>query len=377
MSESADPELYLGMISGTSVDNIDAALVDLSGEQPVLVASHDHPWPAELRDAIFATRVLGDDELDQLDALDTAIADAFADAAMTCLDHAGVAASSVTAIGSHGQTIRHRPDGPAAFSLQLGNAGRIAARTGIDVVADFRSADIDAGGQGAPMGPAFHQAVFQHEQIDRVIVNIGGIGNITVLPADPHSPVTGFDTGPGNNLMDAWIERHRGERYDADGRFAASGRSDVKLLAELLTDPYFELAPPKSTGFELFNLAWLEPHITGDRKPEDVQSTLCDLTATSIVRDIHRYAAATTEIYVCGGGAHNTELMSRLQRLTRAKVDSTDALGVPPDWVEAMTFAWLARQHLKQLPGNIPTVTGARDARVLGRLSTGTGTGRA
>ena len=237
------------------------------------------------------------------------------------------------------------------------------------MVADFRRADIEAGGQGAPLVPAFHNAVFRSAEKSRVIVNIGGIANITILPKDPVQPVTGFDTGPGNTLMDAWTRQHRQQAFDRDGAFAASGRSDARLLANLLMDDYFRQPPPKSTGFETFNLDWLWAHLANDIDHADVQSTLCDLTAVSIIRAINQHAPDTDEIFVCGGGAHNTELMQRLQSLAAQPVASTQQLGIDPDWVEAMTFAWLARQFKLALPGNIPHVTGAREAVVLGSLS--------
>ena len=361
--------IYLGLMSGTSVDSIDAALVDFSGYAPSLLASHNQPWPVEVRKAILQTRELDDDALDTLQTLDVATADCFAEAANACIRQAGLDASQVEAIGSHGQTIRHRPDAATPFSLQIGDPQRIAKLTGIDVVSDFRRADIEAGGQGAPLVPAFHNAVFRSAEKSRVIVNIGGIANITVLSKDLLLPVTGFDTGPGNTLMDAWTVQHRQQTFDRDGAFAASGRSDARLLANLLMDEYFRQPPPKSTGFETFNLDWLQAHLTDDIDPADVQSTLCDLTAVSIMRAINQHAPDTDEIFVCGGGAHNPELMRRLQSLTALPVASTAQLGIDPDWVEAMTFAWLARQFKQALPGNIPQVTGAREAVVLGKLT--------
>jgi anhydro-N-acetylmuramic acid kinase len=367
------PERYVGMISGTSVDSIDVAVVEFSDNpddhRPRLLATLSQPWPDDLRRAIFATRRLADAELGSLAELDRATADAFAEAVLECLDTAAIPVSSVRAIGSHGQTIRHRTGIPQPFSLQIGDAARIAARTGCDVIADFRRADIEAGGEGAPLASSLHQAVFRAGTIDRAIVNIGGIANITLLPAARDVAVTGFDCGPGNNMMDAWCERHTGRTYDEGGAFAASGHSDIGLLARCLLDPYFSLPPPKSTGFELFNLDWFEQHVEDELAPADIQSTLCDLTATAIMRDIHRYAPKTAEIYICGGGAHNSELMRRLQAMSRAPVASTEVLGVHPDWVEAITFAWLARQYVHGRPGNVPSVTGARHACILGARS--------
>jgi anhydro-N-acetylmuramic acid kinase len=362
-------ELYVGLLSGTSVDSIDAVLADFSTDTPRLIAALNKSWPQDIRDAILQTRTLPDNQLDTLNDLDRQTGELFASAANELLQHAGLTADKITAIGSHGQTIRHRPEAETPFSLQIGDATLIAELTGIDVVSDFRSADMNAGGQGAPLVPAFHRAVFRSDSKNRVIVNIGGIANITVLPKEHTTAITGFDTGPGNNLMDAWIMQHEQQPYDKDGALAASGKTDVKLLANLLMDNYFRLAPPKSTGFELFNLGWLNRSIDADMNIADVQSTLCDLTATSILRSINQYAANTDEVFVCGGGAHNTELMRRIQSLCKHPVTSTESLGVPPDWVEAMTFAWLAKQNLHNLPGNIPAVTGAVNEKVLGALT--------
>ena len=362
------PALYIGLLSGTSVDSIDAVLVDFSDDTPALIASSNKPWPPALRDTLLQTRALADEQLNSLTELDLQTGELFAQAALELLQQTGIAASDIRAIGSHGQTIRHRPDADKPFSLQIGNAERIAELTRIDVVSDFRAADIAAGGQGAPLVPAFHQAVFRSRDADRVIVNIGGIANITVLAKDEAVPVTGFDTGPGNNLMDAWIAEHRQQTYDADGQLAASGKTDAGLLARLLMDDYFQLTPPKSTGFEHFNLEWLKPYLDDDYKVEDVQSTLCDLTATSIIRAINQYAPNTDEIYVCGGGAHNTELMKRLQSMSRPAVMTTAALGIEPDWVEAITFAWLAHCKIRGINGNLPCVTGADKHLILGKL---------
>jgi anhydro-N-acetylmuramic acid kinase len=370
---TSKPELFIGLMSGTSMDGIDAALVDFSKTQPKLIATLGLAWPDDIKQALLAAKDIPDEALDTLGDLDLATAETFAEACIQLLDKSPYRAKHITAIGSHGQTIRHRPDITQPFSLQIGNAERLASITGIDVISDFRTADIKAGGQGAPLAPAFHQAVFRSDDIDRTIVNIGGISNITVLPKDRTQPVTGFDCGPGNNLMDAWMSMHTGKAYDENGRLAATGKTDMGLLARLLLDEYFQLAPPKSTGFEYFNLQWLNKHegIETDKESviADMQSTLCELTATSIMRAINQYALGTSEIYVCGGGAHNQELMKRIQSLTESKVDSTGALGVDPDWVEAMAFAWLAYRHNKKLPGNLPVVTGASGDVVLGRLT--------
>jgi anhydro-N-acetylmuramic acid kinase len=363
------PEYYVGLMSGTSMDGIDAALVDFSGDSPALISTHNQPWPSHILSKLHASQKLDNNEIRELDALDTTLGEHFADATNQLLQHAGIETSDILAIGSHGQTVRHCPDAKHPFSLQLGKAEVITKQTGIHVISDFRTADIKAGGQGAPLVPAFHQAVFQNTELNRVIVNIGGIANITVLPKDPAQSVTGFDTGPGNTLMNAWMMKTLQQAYDKDGTLAASGTTDATLLATLLTDKYFALTPPKSTGFELFNLGWLDQHIKHDMEIADIQSTLCDLTATSIIRAINQYATDMDEIFICGGGAHNTELMGRIQNLTKCPVKTTRHLGIDPDWVEAMAFAWLARRTLNGQTGNLPSVTGARENVVLGSIN--------
>ena len=368
----SSPELYIGLMSGTSMDGIDAALVDFSLPQPALITAHSHAWPNDIQQALITARELPDDELDTLSRLDEQTAEIFADACSELLKSTAYKPEDILAIGNHGQTIRHRPDITEPFSLQIGNAEKLAALTGINVISNFRTADIEAGGQGAPLAPAFHQAVFQHETINRVIVNIGGIANITVLPAGESQKVTGFDCGPGNTLMDAWITLHQQKKYDADGALSGQGKTSASLLARLLMDDYFQLAPPKSTGFEYFNLAWLKSFIKDEMPVADVQSTLCDLTATSIIRAINQYAASSDEIYICGGGVHNQELMARLQALTKCPLTTTEKLGVHPDWVEAMAFAWLAYRYEQQLPGNLPSVTGAKNAVILGEKTPAT-----
>jgi anhydro-N-acetylmuramic acid kinase len=351
------------------MDGIDAALVDFSKTQPELICTHSHEWPDTVQQALIAARDIPDSELKTLSYLDSQTAETFAEACAELLKQSDYQPHDIIAIGNHGQTIRHRPDIDKPFSLQIGDAKILAMQTGIDVISDFRTADINAGGQGAPLVPAFHKIVFQHGNINRVIVNIGGIANITVLPSDKNKPIMGFDCGPGNTLMDAWVSLHKQRRYDAGGELAASGKTDARLLANLLMDDYFQLPPPKSTGFEYFNLEWLDSFLDDERTSAAVQSTLCDLTATSIIRSINQSAPDTDEIYICGGGAHNNELMRRLQTLTRCPVATTEILGVHPDWVEAMTFAWLAYQNVQQQPGNLTSVTGATEAVILGKLT--------
>lgn len=341
------------------MDGIDAALVDISGTQPRLINTHAQHWPEAIQQALIAARDIPDEELDSLADLDRQTAEIFAEACFNLLKNSDYRPQDIIAIGNHGQTIRHRPDIEQPFSLQIGDAQTLAKLTNIDVITDFRTADIQAGGQGAPLAPAFHDAVFRHQQLNRAIVNIGGISNITTLPASTDQPVTGFDCGPGNTLMDTWIASHTQQSYDAGGELAGKGKTDAGLLAKLLLDEYFQLAPPKSTGFEYFKLEWLKQHVDNKISIEDMQSTLCDLTAISIIRAINQYAADTDEIFICGGGAHNDELMRRLRAMTRCPLATTEKLGVHPDWVEAMAFAWLACRNVHQQAGNLPSVTGA------------------
>ncbi|MEW9571498.1 anhydro-N-acetylmuramic acid kinase [Rhodanobacter sp. Si-c] len=363
------PSLYLGLISGTSADGIDAALVSFEHERPRLVAARVHPWPAARREQILAV-AQGEAaiDLDAFGRLDIALGHGFAEAALALLEESGTPAAAVRAIGSHGQTVRHRPTGEHPFTLQLGDPATIAERCGIDVVADFRRADMAAGGQGAPLLPAVHAMLLAHPGHARVVLNLGGIANITVLGAD--DGVIGFDTGPANGLMDAWCLRHHGAPFDRDGLYAASGRIDTTLLDALLADPYFALAPPKSTGREHFHLDWLAAHPQAALlAPADVQATLLELTARSVAEAIARHAPDAEDVLVCGGGVHNGALMRRLALLLAPRpLSSTAKFGVDPDFLEAVAFAWLARQRLRGLPGNLPAVTGARGLRQLGAI---------
>ena len=368
--------LYLGLISGTSADSIDAALVSFAGGMPQLQAAHTHPWPTALRERMLA---LAQDEapldLDAFGRLDVEIGGHFAAAARELLERSGTSAQAVRAIGSHGQTVRHRPGGEHPFTLQLGDPSVIAEHCGIDVVADFRRADIAAGGQGAPLLPALHAMLLGRPGHARVVLNLGGIANITVLGADGR--VHGFDTGPANGLLDAWCLRHRGEAFDRDGTFAASGQVDPDLLDAMLADPYFTLPPPKSTGREHFHLGWLASHPQlATLSPADVQATLLELTARSVVAAIVQQAANAEEVLACGGGVHNSALMRRLGELLAPRaLYSTARHGIDPDFLEATAFAWLARQRLLGLPGNLPAVTGARGPRVLGAIYSAPATG--
>jgi anhydro-N-acetylmuramic acid kinase len=363
--------LYLGLISGTSADAIDAALVDFGGATPRLLAASATRYPDGLRAQLLAlAQGDGATTLDALGALDEAVADAFADAADALLAAAGVAPKAIAAIGSHGQTIWHRPYAQRPFTFQIGDPNRITERTGCRVVADFRRRDLAAGGQGAPLMSAFHAAIFGNQHEDRAVLNLGGIANLTRLPASPDAPVLGFDTGPASCLLDAWAQRHLGTACDLDGAFAAQGRSDGDLLDVLLDEPYFALPAPKSTGREVFHLAWLDRHPrVGDLAPADVQATLVDLTARSVAEALRREAPDTATVFACGGGVHNPVLMQALAKsLAPTRLDTTSALGIDPDYVEAMGFAWLARETLAGRPGNLPSVTGARGLRVLGGI---------
>ncbi len=368
-------EYYVGLMSGTSMDGIDAALVDFSSSKtPNLVCTHSHSWPDDVYQELLASRKLPDDQLDQLHALDIHLGEIFAKATLTLLDKAKLTAKDIIAIGNHGQTIRHRPDAIQPFSLQMGDAKTLAQKTGIRVVSDFRTADIEAGGQGAPLAPAFHEAVFRSGTENRGILNIGGIANLTILPRDQTQAVIGFDTGPGNNMMDAWIAKSCGKSFDRNGDFARSGKINEGLLNQCLSDTYFKAMPPKSTGFEQFNLDWLNTQL--DRCADknlndaDIQATLCELTARSISDAIREYGQSINHLLVCGGGVHNGYLMERIQQaLPNCKVESTEVCGVHPDWVEAMAFAWLAKRTINNQPGNLPSVTGAKKPTVLGNMT--------
>ncbi len=367
-------ELFIGLMSGTSLDGIDAVLADFSAPHPLILACHTASFPQQLEQDIRSLCQPGDDHLDKLGAADQRLGELFAEAALALLAQTNLNPDDVAAIGCHGQTVRHRPTATVAgvpFTLQIGDPNLIAARTGITTVADFRRRDMALGGQGAPLVPAFHRAVFQHATVQRAVVNIGGMANITFLPATS-LPVQGFDTGPGNVLLDAWSQRHLGTGFDAGGRWAAGAQAHDALLAQLRSHPFFAMAPPKSTGREEFNAAWLDAQLTrhgAQLAPQQVQATLLTLTAQSIADGIAQLPVRPDEIFICGGGALNDALMAELQQLLRPiPVASTAAIGLDPQWVEALAFAWLARQTLRGLPGNLPSVTGARGATLLGAI---------
>ena len=364
--------LYIGLISGTSTDAVDAAIVDVTLERIELIASHSEPIPPSLGAAL---RIAIDSE--QLDRssfwqLDVRVGELFANATAALLEHAAVDPSSIRAIGSHGQTVFHAPDAEFPCTVQIGDPNVIAERTGITTVADLRRRDVAAGGQGAPLAPAFHDALFRTDAHDRAVINIGGIGNLTLLPADISLPAIGFDTGPGNTLMDIWADRVRGVAMDVDGLWARSGTCHEQLLEQFKTEPYLALEPPKSTGRELFNLAWLDRHLArlGEEiADEDVQRTLCEFTSDSIAEAVEKYAPRAREVLVCGGGVHNPLTMEMLaDRLRPVIVSSTTSIGFDPDWVEAAAFAWLAARAMDGLPGNLPSVTGASHPVILGGI---------
>ena len=359
--------LFLGLISGTSADGIDAALVRFDPALEVLAAL-TAPYPPALRERLLAlTTADAAISIDEFGALDVAVGECFAAAALDVLVHAGVSPDEVRAIGSHGQTVRHRPTGPHPFSLQIGDASVIAERTGICTIADFRRADVAAGGQGAPLAPALHAAIFA-DHMPCVVLNLGGIANLSLLTRD--GGVIGFDSGPANCLLDAWNARHRGSSCDLDGRWAASGTVDAGLLDALLRDPYFSEPPPKSTGREYFNLDWLDA-IAGSRQSAaaDVQATLMALSVRTIADAVQSLPVRVGEALVCGGGVHNAFFMRSLQAaLAPVLVRGTASAGIDPDHVEAILFAWLARERLAERAGNLVSVTGARGPRVLGAI---------
>ncbi len=381
-------DYFIGLMSGTSLDGVDGVLLDFSGSAPRVVLAESASFLPAFKTELLALNTAGENELHRAALAANQLALIYARVVNTLLEQAGrlgIPPSQVRALGAHGQTVRHRPQefgtdprsggSSMGYTLQLNNPALLAELTGIDVVADFRTADLAAGGQGAPLVPAFHQAVFSQPERAIAVLNIGGISNLTLLPAknsaDETGEVLGFDCGPGNALMDYWCFQHTGQVYDALGVWAASGAIIPDLLARLMTAPYFAKAPPKSTGRDLFNPAWLTAQLEGFelRAPQDVQATLTALTAQACARDLRRHAPQSTELLVCGGGAFNAELMRQLTlALPGVAVQSTAAHGLPPLQVEAAAFAWLARAWLCGLPGNLGAVTGARGPRVLGAM---------
>ncbi|MES1999688.1 MAG: anhydro-N-acetylmuramic acid kinase [Pseudomonadota bacterium] len=360
-------DYVIGLMSGTSLDGIDAGLVEFSPARPSgqLLHTAYTSYPDDLRQQLLAIHITGADELHRAAQLANRLAEAYAQTISTLLCKAKIPPQQILAIGCHGQTVRHRPD--AGYSIQLVNASLLAERSGIRVIADFRSRDIAAGGQGAPLVPAFHAAAMRHRTAHRAIVNIGGIANLTDLP--PAGKINGFDCGPGNLLMDAWIQQHLGERYDRNGAWAETGQLLPSLLNTLASHDFFSMQPPKSAGREQFNMDWLKLCLSGNEAPEDVQATLLALTAGAIARAIETHCSSAEEVYVCGGGARNSALMRALKgAMPNRLVGLSDDLGVDADWLEAHAFAWLARQTLLGLPGNVIEVTGARHPCILGAI---------
>ena len=362
-------DLYIGLMSGTSLDGADGVLADFSGGKLQVIAAVSESFSDSFRAELLALNSPTDNELHRAAMAGNALARVYAKVANALK---AKASGPVTAIGAHGQTVRHQPQQDAGYTLQLNNPALLAELTGTDVVADFRSRDVAAGGQGAPLVPAFHQAMFASADSSVTVMNIGGISNISVLPpSSSNATVIGFDCGPGNALMDAWCQQHTDKPFDEGGAWAASGRLIPALLASLLGEPYLQLPPPKSTGRDLFSMQWLAGKLASwsAERPEDIQNTLTEFTARACIAAVSEYAKGSRELLVCGGGAFNTYLMHRLQAgLPAMRVSSTESHGLPPLQVEAAAFAWLARQAVHREPGNLASVTGAAGPRILGAI---------
>lgn len=362
---SSVAELYVGIMSGTSLDGIDTALLDFSSATPKLLATHYQAYPYALKEALLKLHQPAVNELHLAQLMANELAQLYASATQTLIQSANISPQQIRAIGCHGQTIRHRPE--AGYTVQLGNGALLSELSGICVVNDFRSRDIAAGGQGAPLVPAFHDKMLRHPNIHRVIVNIGGISNLTNLPIDKAS--SGFDCGPGNLLMDAWISRHLNQPYDKGGAWAASGKVIPALLQAFIDEPFISAPPPKSCGRDLFNMQWLEQQLQGNEAPVDVQATLLALTAYAISNAIRQYCIGAEEVYLCGGGAHNLSLITQLKALLpECNIQLSDQLGIEADWLEAIAFAWLAQQSLLGHAANLPAATGARHPCILGAI---------
>lgn len=364
-------DLYIGLMSGTSLDGVDGVICDFNGKPPKIIAHASEPLPQPLRNQLFALNTAGDNELHRAALAANALVNVYAKVVQQLLDSAQRTANQIQAIGAHGQTVRHRPrefDG-TGYTLQLNNPALLAELTGIDVVADFRSRDIAAGGQGAPLVPAFHQANFASFNANTVVLNIGGISNLSVLGIT--EPLLGFDCGPGNVLIDYWCHKHTGLPFDADGIWAGSGQVNSKFLSQLMSTPFITTPPPKSTGRDLFNPAWLNQQLKSfeTQTPQDVQATLTEFTAQACVRHVTEYAKHCEILIVCGGGALNGHLMRRLQAgLPEVNVCRSDVFGLPPLQVEAAAFAWLARKVVRRETASFKSVTGTKGPRILGAL---------
>ena len=361
--------LYIGTMSGTSMDGLDLVLVDFEQQRPALIYHNYTPYPVELRENLQHAARNEATTVSTSCKLDTQLGQFYAQQINSFMDRNNINHDQVAAIGSHGQTIRHSVEGRFPFTLQIGDPNIITALTGVNVVADFRRRDLAVGGQGAPLAPAFHHEVFRSDLTNRVIINIGGIANITLLAANPSIPVQGFDTGPGNTLMDHLSKLYLNRNYDENGSLASRGKIHQETLQNMLSEPYFKKKPPKSTGTDYFSPVWTAQFQLQSLQPEDAMCTLLELTAMSIASGIKMFDTQPDECFVCGGGAHNRYLFKRLQHhLNPTKVHTTERLGIHPDWVEATAFAWLARQTMHFLPGNLPSVTNAKKSTILGGL---------
>jgi anhydro-N-acetylmuramic acid kinase len=364
-------EYFVGLLSGTSIDGVDAVVVDFASEPPRLVATHSEPVPEELRSSIMRLCSQEPVTLVLLGQTDVALGRLFAKAVKQLLQKASLSSTDMLAIGSHGQTVMHHPHGENRFTLQIGDPNTIAYLTKISTIADFRRKDMAAGGQGAPLAPLFHQDFFGHCGKRRAVLNVGGIANITLLQSDLQTSIVGFDTGPGNVLMDSWIRLKRNLPYDHSGNWAKCGEVSAELLNALLLEPYLGLPAPKSTGRELFNMAWLQDKLRdfGTLRDEDVQASLLAFTARSIAESVDWRAKGIEEIVVCGGGAHNSALMAALEQLIPlASVISSEQAGLAPDWVEGVAFAWMARKAWMGEAIATGSVTGASRACILGGI---------
>lgn len=363
--------LFIGLMSGTSLDAIDAAAVEITDKDIQLIKAISYPIPAEIRQQLLSLmQANGEDTIDLLGEVDAKMGLLFSAASIELLKASSLSPGDITAIGSHGQTVRHRPNQQPAFTLQIGDASRIAETTGITTISDFRRRDIAAGGQGAPLVPAFHRATLGSTTENRCVINIGGMANVSYLPKDPEQATSGFDTGPGNVLLDSWCQQQTGKSFDKNGEWARSGTVPFKLLEQMLEDSYFSMAAPKSTGREYFNLDWLQTHLQDSSEPaENIQACLTELTAKSIADAIENNFPETSRLIVCGGGSYNQYLKERLQHHSGGKIlsDSSE-FGIDADWVEAVAFAWLAHCTLNKIPANEPAVTGAHSRVILGAI---------
>lgn len=364
--------LYIGLMSGTSIDAIDAALVNFDDHHVDIKATYSHEIPQAVRDELHSLTTPGDNELDRLGELDTLLGRLYSEAVNTLLSKANIDRNLIKGIGCHGQTIRHRPNAKYPFTLQIGDPNIVAELTGITTVSDFRRRDMANGGQGAPLAPAFHQWLLQDEQQDCFVVNIGGIANLTYLSSD--GTCIGFDTGPGNTLMDQWIKNNLNKNYDDDGKWAKSGKVNQDLLSSMLRNNYFTSSAPKSTGREYFNLQWLESYTKNFKlNAEDIQATLLELTTVSICDEIKKLRQGSSKVFVCGGGAYNKYLLERIEfhlseQSAELSIETSASFGIEPEWLEAVCFAWFAKQTLEGNKLDFQTITGANKAAVYGGI---------